>query len=542
MKYFKSTIILFITFTCIVYSQFQPQWERTWGTTQDIETVSFLEMDPEGNLVVMGTTYIPTAGTYKLFVLKYAPNGDLIWGNNYTVNELDNPIGMHIDQDKYIYIGMTVSNHPTQQGFTLVKLRSDGSVNFIKRYTYSPGNNNVSYDTQHYLKDAYGYSYISGVNHKTAWRMKFGAQGEVHDSVYSFVPADPLDDIASGGHYAMIDPATQYIYQGVSTWDINSLGNKRVGIVCMNSTGMFAWKTNLFTIPDYMNGWISKIVKTSDGNIIVLSWISKSGTGPEFQRVAISKLNPGGDILWHNIYQGTADDQWQSATDTRLDAGENVIVTGQNDRFYLAKINQAGEQQWLKTDTILIRGLRLMTDADYNVFVAALDNQGNVQLIRFNRDGQEMYRHQISGISSQRPSEINQILSAGSGKYYLAGGKHAGIHPNMDTYLLSVTDPATTIRNEATPKGFTLTQNFPNPFNPTTTIHYSITEESLVKLIVYDMLGQIVRTLVDGKETAGTHVVPFDAAGLPSGVYFGVLTVSSPTGTSSDLIKMNLIK
>ncbi len=67
---------------------------------------------------------------------------------------------------------------------------------------------------------------------------------------------------------------------------------------------------------------------------------------------------------------------------------------------------------------------------------------------------------------------------------------------------------------------YQLSQNYPNPFNPTTLISYRIPNDGFVSLKIYDVLGQEVKTLVNGFQPAGAHTINFNAAGLNSGVYF----------------------
>jgi hypothetical protein len=70
------------------------------------------------------------------------------------------------------------------------------------------------------------------------------------------------------------------------------------------------------------------------------------------------------------------------------------------------------------------------------------------------------------------------------------------------------------------PEGFVVEQNYPNPFNPSTTIKYHVSRNDVVKLKVYNGLGQEVATLVNGEQTPGTYSVQWDARGVASGSYY----------------------
>ena len=88
-------------------------------------------------------------------------------------------------------------------------------------------------------------------------------------------------------------------------------------------------------------------------------------------------------------------------------------------------------------------------------------------------------------------------------------------------------------KEEEIPTAFALEQNYPNPFNPTTTIAFALDETQRVTLTVYDLLGQKVRTLVDGIRPAARYRVPFDASDLASGTYIYVLRTEAQTAAKT---------
>lgn len=98
--------------------------------------------------------------------------------------------------------------------------------------------------------------------------------------------------------------------------------------------------------------------------------------------------------------------------------------------------------------------------------------------------------------------------------------------------------------NKVNVNNFSLSQNFPNPFNPATVIRFDIPERSYIRLVIYDLLGSEIANLVDEEKNEGIYNELFDATNLPSGVYVYSLIVQSADGKNvfSDNKKMMLVR
>jgi hypothetical protein len=101
----------------------------------------------------------------------------------------------------------------------------------------------------------------------------------------------------------------------------------------------------------------------------------------------------------------------------------------------------------------------------------------------------------------------------------------------MKASIESVQATGVSVTGPGAPFTYELRQNFPNPFNPSTEIHYSVSGTDHVKLAVYDVLGREVAVLVDEKKPGGTYTIRFDGTSLASGVYFYRLASGSFTRT-----------
>jgi hypothetical protein len=98
-------------------------------------------------------------------------------------------------------------------------------------------------------------------------------------------------------------------------------------------------------------------------------------------------------------------------------------------------------------------------------------------------------------------------------------GGHSTTSHTLRSQILMAVEPEI---NGDGPRGFTLRPNYPNPFNPQTTITFSVGEREHVRLTIYDLLGRTIGTIFDDIAQAGTHSLVWDASSVSSGTYFCV--------------------
>lgn len=190
-------------------------------------------------------------------------------------------------------------------------------------------------------------------------------------------------------------------------------------------------------------------------------------------------------------------------------------------------------------------------------FYAASDSEVDGIFPYQSFNDEEMWTTLTSGTSH------SSFIQAGDVAFIVSGGPYdipAGDYINVVFVLAganNITDLTETIANarikyndiptgveneeDELPTELTLEQNYPNPFNPATTISYTVPQNNggaNVRLVVYDILGNAIKTLVDENKSSGTYQIQFDGSSLSSGVYFYQLR----TGAQILTKKMLLVK
>lgn len=113
---------------------------------------------------------------------------------------------------------------------------------------------------------------------------------------------------------------------------------------------------------------------------------------------------------------------------------------------------------------------------------------------------------------------------------------HCSPHPFMVDTVVVGNPTGVDDQPSSIPEKFEVSQNYPNPFNARTAIEYSLPQDTHVRIVIYNLLGQNIETLVDQNKTAGIHQVVWNAAEVPTGVYFYRLEAGDFTQTRKMLL------
>ncbi|MBK9332981.1 MAG: T9SS type A sorting domain-containing protein [Ignavibacteria bacterium] len=160
---------------------------------------------------------------------------------------------------------------------------------------------------------------------------------------------------------------------------------------------------------------------------------------------------------------------------------------------------------------------------------ADLNNDGSVELIATSsRTGGETFLHVWTIPGIPYTNEDFPWPQYGHDRY--RSNQHGFIPPDEPVGIQPM--------NTNVPASFNLYQNFPNPFNPATSIKFDIAKRGNVRLVVFDILGRELSTLINESLNPGTYQVSFDGSGLSSGIYFCRLQ----SGDYINTMKMNFIK
>ncbi len=358
--------------------------------------------------------------------------------------------------------------------------------------------------------------------------------------------------------------------------------------------GVPLWaKTFYGFIPGYINRSYC-VRETSEGGYIVCGYSGVFGSGAN---ALIIKLAQNGDQEFLHTYGEVRYEEANAIVQTSdggylaVGSSRPVSTVESQDRFWILKINGAGGQEWIRTyggpNTDILTSICPAGDGGY--LAAGYTNSsgaGNFDffLMKLSSSGDSLWARTYGSANTER---CYSITPAGTDKFVLAGMRTGDVQKAMTvcvdangderwtklapdggspyfaghgvdatadggcivtgttgttgTYLVKLASFVTAVDDYARnglPAGYELRQNMPNPFDPSTTIRFSIVRPEPTTLLVFDASGRRVATLVNDVLEPGTYTVRFDGSSCASGVYFYRLT----TGSYAETKKMLLLQ
>ena len=455
-------------------------WISTYnGSANGYDETSDLTVDILGNLYAVGSTFNGT--NTDIIIIKYnTTNGDTIWTRVYNgnANGDDAAAGSVLDNSGNLYV-VGGSYNGTNKDFILIK------------YNASSGD--------------------------TVWT-------QIHNGT-----ADG-DDIA---YECALDGSGNIYVTGTS---FNGINNDYLTIKYNASNGDTLW-TRRYDGTAFGKDEAFGCALDGSGNLYVSGY---SYNGSNYNILTV-KYNENGDILWTRKSNDTLDSLRFPHTDCVTDGSGNVYVVGMcgfninfgNRYSLITKYNATGDIIWVSRydgDTIYDQHLGSALDGLGDLYVTGTSYNGTTKddcfTIKYNSgNGNKLWTKKYIAASDRGSYGISCVVD-NTGNLYITGTEQQTNSSDFDSFTIKYSSTVTSVSESSNkiPISFALKQNYPNPFNPETTIRYQLPESANVILNIYNLQGQLVRTLVNENKEAGFHEIVWNARdetdqSIPSGVY-----------------------
>ena len=325
---------------------------------------------------------------------------------------------------------------------------------------------------------------------------------------------------------------------------VNSSGDSDIILIKTDALGNTIW-TKLIGGNDDEYG--NSIYPTADDGFIICGSTYSYGQGSA--DIYLIKVDSAGDTLWTRTFGNGYSD---FGNDVLVTQDNNIIAIGTTHSYgaeevniYVIKIDDLGNTIWfsaveggtinignsicdLNDGNYLINGTTLSSGADYC----------DGYFVGLNDVGDTIWTQTYGGYE---PDEGSDLILSNDGGIFLLGSTESFGSGGPDMYLLKLSSSETGIY--ADPKDLLpvvelQATSFPNPFNANVSIRYTLPEQSIVKIEIYDLLGRCVESFSTGAREAGEYNLIWNADDMNSGVYFYNINA----GKSSQTGKMVLLR
>jgi len=452
-------------------------FERIFGHP-DNDNVGTVRITTDGGNILAGSYQDTNEDWNDASLIKTDKYGQVEWTKIYgTEDNAESFFSVVVVNDGYIAVGSKTKIKNTDKDIYIVKVNTEGDTVWTKTYGGSQDDqaSEIEYaGSGKYIVAGYTKSVVYGT--KRAYLMIIDDMGNMikENSYANCQCAASVQQTNDGG----------YVFTG-STRSI-----------AVGESDFYLGKTDAFLQLEWEKAYGGSdfdeakcVINTTDGGFILTGWTAS----PEFGTVATDvytiKTDSLGnqDMQWGNRVYGSAHHDHGNAVIQTADG--NYLIAGYTQNHY-----DAERIKW--------------TD---DIYLIKCDNAGN-----------NIWEQTYGGIYDESASSVRQevdgsfIICSKTGSY--------SKRPGSDIYLLRLNNQglitSVNTNQNKIPVNYILSQNFPNPFNNSTTLKYRLPKNCYVTLNLYNIRGQKVRALFNGFKQAGSHTLRVNGDDLPSGLYF----------------------
>ncbi len=545
MKYLIYTLAIVLSILSgSIFAQVTQEWVAIYNNqgNSTYDEAFFLVLDGPGNVYVTGIS------NADIVTIKYNSSGVQQWVARYNGpgNSYDCPKSFAVDGSGNVYVTgyLSYAGYETYDYLT-IKYNSSGVQQWVQSYN---GTGNDFDQANSIGVDGSGNVYVTGESRGDSTSYDYATIKYNSTGVQQWVVRSEWELIEKANSLAVDGSGNIYVTGYITTlktWGITY----DYYTIKYNLSGIIQWEA----ISDYYGlTWDeARYIKLdATGNVYVTG---ESYWTNEDKDYCTIKYNSSGVQQWVLYYNGTGDSS-DCTKSLAIDGYGNVYVTGYSYGsstsfdYATVKYNSSGVQQWIKryngTGNDNDEAHSLAVDGSGNVYVTGYSfgtgTYRDYVTVRYNSSGVQQWVQRYNGTGNS-PDVAHSLAVDGTGNVYVTGYSWGPL------YLFEYEDYATIkysqqigIKNISSevPSSFSLSQNFPNPFNPTTNVQFSIPNVQYVTLKIYDALGREIETLVNEKLVPGTYEVDWNGSNYPSGVYFYRLM----TDNFNETKKMLMIK
>ena len=446
---------------------------------------------------------------------------DTLWTRTFGGSYNERAFSVHQTSDYgFIVAGEADSNGNGQNDFWLVKVDEYG--NEIWNQTYG-GYFSESAKSVQQTSDG-GYI-LAGINESyefdesAIWIVKTDSIGnEIWNQSYgasSYATANCIQQTTDDG-YIIAGSKYQFTYRDF--WVIKTDEN---GDEIWNQTYTYGIETHDFA---------SSIQQTIDGGYIIVGSTVSYPSASEWD-VWLLKIDESGNEIWNQTYGGSSTDIGrsviQSCDSGFILAGETYSFGAGNNDFWVVKTDVNGNEIWNQTYGSNLRerayAIKQTNDNGYILsgYTQIPGSYFEFWIVKINENGDEIWNQAYGGDDEDRAYSVIQTSDYG---YLVAGSTNSYGSGQHDFWLVRLDSENTIVDNQIFNYELDL-NNYPNPFNPSTTIEFSIQNDTKINLSIFNIKGQKIKTLVQNEFAKGNHSIIWNGEdefgkSVSSGIYY----------------------